>query len=153
MLNKEKLLQFLLKARTKTYSGSGGKVSPVLSGSVQMEHQDKEWFYRDLYYIGNGIFMGLEVVHYKEKPVWSMCYYGNFKKMTEEEIDKILRGALMDKWQEARLWKKIEWKKDKFKYICEPNFKGSIDEMAGMEKIFKAEEQVYTFFYAGGIIG
>jgi|AntAceMinimDraft_16_1070373.scaffolds.fasta_scaffold11080_6 hypothetical protein len=153
MLDKEKLLQFLLKARTQTYAGAQGKVKSILNGSVQMEHKEGDWFYRDIYYIGNGIFTGLEVIHFKDKPIWSMCYYGNFKKMTEKEVDKILRGALMDKWQEARLWKKVEWEKDDFKYICEPDFEGSINEMAGMEKIFKSGDQVYTFFYAGGLIG
>ena len=151
-MEKEELLQFLLKARTQTYAGGKGKVKPILSGSIQLEHKEGEWLYRDIYYIGSGIFTGLEVVHFQEKPVWSMCYYGNFKKMTEQEIDKILRGALMDKWQEARLWKKVEWKKDEFKYICEPDFEGSIKEMAGMEKILKSGKQIYTFFYAGGCI-
>ena len=47
---------------------------------------------------------------------------------------------------------KVEWEKDNFKYICEPDFEGSINEMAGMEKILKEGKQVYTFFYAGGII-
>jgi len=153
MLDKEELLQFLLKARVETYAGDKGKVKPILNGSVQLEHIEGEWLYRDIYYIGNGIFMGLEVVHFQDKPIWSMCYYGNFKKMTEEETDKILRGALIDKWQKARLWNKVEWEKDEFKYICEPDFEGSINEIAGMEKIFKSGEQVYTFFYAGGLIG
>ncbi len=152
MQDKKKLLQFLLKARTQTYAGGEGKVEPTLNGSVQLEYKEGEWFYRDIYYIGNGIFMGLEVVHFQEKPIWSMSYYGNFKKMTEEEIDEILRKALMDKWQEVRLWKRVEWKKDEFKYICEPDFEGSVDEMAGIEKILKSGEQVYTFFYAGGYI-
>lgn len=152
-MNKNNLLQFLLKARTETYAGGKGKAKPALNGSVQLEYREGDWFYRDIYYIGNGIFMGLEVVHFQEKPVWSMSYYGNFKKMTEEEIDKILRRALMDKWQETRLWKKVKWEKDEFKYICEPDFEGSIDEMAGMEKILKSGKQVYTFFYAGGYVG
>ena len=30
MLDKEKLLQFLLEARTKTYAGGKGKVKPIL---------------------------------------------------------------------------------------------------------------------------
>ena len=153
MPDKQKLLQFLLKARTQTYAGNKGKVESLLNGSKQLEYKEEDWLYRDIYYIGNGIFMGLEVIHIQDKPVWSMCYYGNFKKMTEEETDKILRGALMDKWQEARLWKKVEWEKDEFKYICEPDFEGSIDEMAGLEKILKGDEIVYTFFYGGAIIG
>ncbi len=148
----EKLLQFLLKSRTQTYAGGRGKTKSILDGSVQLEYKEGEWLYRDIYYIGNGIFTGLEVVHFQGKPAWSMCYYGDFKKMTESEVDKVLRGALMDKWKEARLWKKVEWEKDDFKYICKPDFEGSIDKMAGTEKILKVGEQVYTFLYAGGYI-
>jgi hypothetical protein len=153
MVNKEEVLQFLLKARTKTYAGNKGKVNAILGGSTQLEYSEGEWLYRDIYYTGNGIFMGLEVIHYKGKPIWSMCYYGNFQKMTEEEVDGVLRAALIDKWNQVRLWQKVEWQKNDFRYVCEPDFEGSIDEMAGTEKIFKADEQVYMFFYAGGMIG
>jgi len=151
-MDKEKLTNFLLKARTKTYTGAGGKVEPVLKGSKQLEYQENDWLYRDVYYSGNGIFMGIEVVHFENNPVWAMSYYGNFKKMTEEELDKILREALMKNWQITRIWKKVEWEKDGYKYICQPDFEGSIDEMAGLETISKRGKEVYRFFYAGGIL-
>ena len=160
-MDKEKLLQFLLKARTKTYAGGGEKVGPVFKGSTQLEYREKNWFYRDIYYTGNGIFMGLETVYKDEKPVWAMSYYGNFKKMSEEEIDKVLKEALMVNWQKVRIWEKVEWSKGDYKYICEPDkaedlereeFTGSIEEMAGIEKIFKHGKDVYTFVYAGGLI-
>lgn len=153
MINKEELLQFLLEARTKTYAGAGGKTKPVFEGSDQLEYKKGDWLYRDLYYTGNGIFMGIEVVHHQGKPVWAMSYYGNFKEMTEEEIDKILRKALTENWQTVRIWKKVEWVEDNYKYICEPDFEGSIDELGGAEKVFKGNKEVYRFFYAGGFIG
>ena len=153
MTTKEEVLQFLLKARTKTYAGGKGKVTPVFDGSTQLEYKEGDWFYRDLYYTGNGIFMGLEVVYLQQKPIWAMSYYGNFKKMTEEEIDKILRKALLENWQTTRTWKKVEWEKDDYKYVCEPDFEGSIEELAGTERIFKKGREVYTFYYAGGLIG
>ena len=152
MLNKEELTQFLLKARTKTYTGAGGKVQPVFDGSNQLEYREGDWFYRDVYYTGNRIFMGLEVVYYQDKDVWSMSYYGSFKEMTEEELDKILREALMENWQTTRIWKKVKWEKNGYKYICQPDFEGSIDELAGVEKISRQGKEVYTFFYAGGIL-
>jgi len=153
MLDKEKLLQFLLTARTKTYAGANGKTQPVFNGSIQLEYKEEDWFYRDLYYTGNGIFMGVEVVHHQNKPVWAMSYYGNYKGMSEEEIDKILREALLVNWQTTRIWKKVEWEKDDYKYICQPDFEGSIDESAGVEKIFKGDKEVYRFFYAGALVG
>lgn len=152
-MEKEELLQFLLKARTKTYAGDGGKVQQVFKGSSQLEYKEGDWFYRDLYYTGNGIFMGVEVVHYQDKPIWSMSYYGNFKGMTEEEMDKILREALMANWQETRTWKKVVWEKEGYKYVCEPDFEGSIEELAGIEKVFKGDKELYRFFYGGGLIG
>lgn len=161
MINKEELTQFLLKARTKTYAGDGGKVKPVLSGSKQLEYKEGNWFYRDVYYTGNGIFMGLETVYKDEEPVWAMSYYGNFKGMSEEKIDKILRKALLENWQDARTWKHVEWEFEDYKYICEPDkaedlereeFTGSIDEMAGIEKIYKQDKDIYTSVYAGGLI-
>jgi hypothetical protein len=152
-MDKEKLLQFLLKARTKTYAGGGGKVSPLLVGSDQLEFRENDWFYRDVYFTGNGIFMGLEVVYFQDNPVWSMCYYGNFRKLSEEEIDRVLRKALLENWQTTRLWKYVEWEFENYKYVCIPDYEGSIDEMAGSEKIFKEGQEVYFFYYAGGFIG
>lgn len=153
MDNREKILQFLLKARTKTYAGAGGKVQSVLTGSTQLEYKEEDWLYRDIYYTGNGIFMGIEVVHSQNKPTWAMSYYGNFKEMTEEEIDKVLRKALVENSQTARTWKRVEWREDGYEYICQPDFEGSVEEFAGTEKITKNGKAVYSFFYAGGLIG
>ncbi len=161
MTNKEELTQILLKARTKTYVSGGGVVRPALSGTKQLEYKEGNWFYRDVYYTGNGIFMGLETIYKDNEPVWAMSYYGNFKKMSGEEIDKILGKALLENWQDARTWKHVEWEFEDYKYICEPDeaedlereeFIGSIEEMAGREKIYKQGKDVYTFVYAGGLI-
>jgi len=152
MIDKEKLVGFLLRARTKTYAGGGGKVQAVLVGLKQLEYQEGGWLYRDVYYNGPGIFTGLEAVYYKEKAIWSMSYFGDYQGMTEEEVDKILRSALIANWEATRTWKKVEWEKDGYKYTCTPDFDGSIEKMAGFEKILKNEKQIYHFSYAGGLI-
>ena len=151
-MNKDELLKFLLKARTKTYAGEGEKVKAVLGGSEQLEYKENNWFYRDVYYNGNGIFVGLETIYYQDKAIWSMSYYGNYKGMTEEEVDKILRKALIENWETARTWQNVEWQSEDYKYICEPDFNGSIEEMAGLEKILRGGKEIYKFFYAGGIL-
>jgi len=152
-MDKKKLLSFLIKARTHTYAGRGGKVKSVFKGAYQLEYREGEWFYRDFYNLGNAIFMGLETVYFKDKPVWSMCYYGDFTKMTEIEIDKILRAALIKCKDKTRLWHKVEWKKENFKYICTPDFSLGIEKVAGLEEVFKNKKKVYYLFYAGGLIG
>src|SRR3989344_3908542 len=97
MLDKKELTDFLLKSRTKTYAGNSGKVKPLLEGARQFEYKNGNWLYRDIYNQGRGKFAGLETIYFGGKPVWSESYYGNFEKMTEEEVDKILRRALIDK--------------------------------------------------------
>src|SRR5690348_5162661 len=136
MIDKHKLIKFLLTARTKTYAGAGGKVTPLLTGSTQLEYSEANWLYRDIYNIGNGKFIGLETIYFENKPVWSMSYYGNFEKMTEEEADKILRKALQDKWDKVRLWNNVRYTVDNYKYTNEGS--GSADEFNGSEKIEKA---------------
>lgn len=151
-MNKEDLEEFLLAARTKTYAAATGKTKqPLLPGSVQYEHSDGNFLYRDVYYIGNGIFPGLETVLYKGKPVWSMSYFGDFSKMTEEQADKMLRRALIDLWETTRIYKHVEKDYGDFTYTCTGS--GSIDELSGREEIQAGEELLYFFEYNGGFIG
>jgi hypothetical protein len=150
-MDKKLLLEFLLSARTKTYAGNQGKVESLLPGSVQYEFGEGDLLYRDVYNIGNGIFPGLETVYYKNQPVWSMSYFGDFSQITEEEADKVLRQALTDKWQTTRTYNKVEWETDDYKYVC--NGSGSIDKLEGTEEITKDDKRIYYFYYAGGFIG
>lgn len=151
MLDKNKLTQFLLTARTKTYAGDAGKVVPFLKDSAQLEYIEDEWLYRDIFNQGNRKFIGLETIYFKDKPIWSMSYYGNYEKMTEKEADEILRKALVDKWETVRLWNNVTYKIGDFTYTNEGS--GTIDELEGSEKIEKSGESVYFFYYAGAYIG
>lgn len=151
-MNIIELEKFLYNARTKTYAGAGGKVEPALSGSTQLEYAEGDWLYRDVYYTGKNTFAGLETIYYQGKPAYSISYYGNWGAMTEEEIDKILRGALIAN-PETRGYKKIEWQKDDFEYSCTPDsFSKSIDEIGGYESISKDGEELYRFYYAGSLL-
>jgi hypothetical protein len=148
---KEEALNFLLKARSQTYATGGNKVDSGLKGAVQYEYSEGDFSYTDVYQIGNGIFMGLDTVYYQGKPVISNSYFGNFIKVTEEEVDNILRAALSDNWETTRIWNKVEWDKENYHYTCDGE--GDIDEFSGTEKILKEGEQVYYFYYAAGWIG
>ena len=146
-----KIITFLLAARTKTYAGSGGKVTPALEGSKQLEYAEGEWLYRDIYNLGQGLFMGFETIYFQNEAVWSMAYFGDFTQMTEEEIDRILRVALIAKQDTARLWQRVTHTVEEYEYICEGT--GSMEKMKGDEIVKKADHQVYFFQYAGGYIG
>ncbi len=150
-MNKKELEKFLLKARTKTYASADGKSEAILPGSVQYEYAEGDFLYRDIYYIGNGIFPGLETIYLKDTPVWSMSYFGDFSGMTEEQADSMLRKALMDNWELTRIYNRVEKDYDDFKYICDGQ--GTIDELTGTEEIYVRNKKVYFFYYAGGFIG
>ena len=151
-MNKAKLQEFFIKARSKTYASGQGKVTPLLTGSYQYEYKEGKFLYRDIYNMGNGLFVGLETIYFEESPVLSVSYFGNFTKMSEEEVDKVLRKVLSEKADSVRLWNHVEWKSENFEYVCEGEV-GSIDEFSGTEKLLKNGEQVYYFYYAGGFIG
>lgn len=149
-MDQKTLEEFLFKARLKTYAGDGGKVPSVLKGSSQLEFTEGDFLYRDVYYTGKNTFVGLETIYYKEKPAFSMSYFGNWGTMTEEEIDLILRGALIAN-PETRAFTDVKWEKDGFVYECATET-DSIDEIGGTEVISKDGEQLYYFYYAGSLL-
>lgn len=152
MIDKKKLTDFILNARTKTYAGNVGEVEALLTGSKQFEYSDGEWLYRDIYNQGNGKFVGLETIYYQGKPVWSMSYYGNFEKMTEEGADAVLRKALIDNWDKVRLGNNVTYKMDDG-FVYKNQGSGSIDEVEGSEEITQNGKVMYYFYYAGAFIG
>lgn len=143
--------QFLLSARTKTYAGATGKSDALLPGAVQYEHIEGNFSYRDTYYLGNGIFAGLETVFLEGKPVWTMSYFGDFSKMTEEQADGMLRTALQDLWKKTRMYTVVEKSYPTFEYSCEGD--GSFEKVSGTELIKVNGNVIYNFYYAGGLIG
>lgn len=142
---------FLVKARTKTYASGSNKVNPVLNGSDQLEYKENNWLYRDVYYTGKNTFYGIETVFSDNEPIFGMSYFGNWGDMTEKEIDNILRGALTQN-PETRLYKKIDWQKNGFEYLCTPDLVDGIKEIGGTEIISKNGKQIYVLYYAGSIL-
>jgi hypothetical protein len=80
----EELKKFLVEAKMGTYASGGGEVSPQRSGFKELEYRKGRWYYRDSY---SGYFQapGMEVVYFKDEPVWTMAYGG---KVHEEFYGK-----------------------------------------------------------------
>ena len=151
MFNISDIESFLVKARLKTYTTGGGKVDSLLIGSNQHQLADNEWLYRDIYFTGKNDFCGIETIYNNVTPVFCMSYYGNWGDMTEEQIDIILRGALVAN-PETRMNKKVEWQKDGYIYICKPRFTDDISRIQGIETITKDGKQIFEFSYVGGVL-
>lgn len=80
-----------------------------------------------------------------------MSYFGDFSKMTEEQVDKMLRKALMELRETTRIYNHVQKDYGNFKYICDGS--GNIDEVSGTEEICVGKSKAYFFYYAGGFIG
>ncbi|MDD5605887.1 MAG: DUF5680 domain-containing protein [Patescibacteria group bacterium] len=141
----EEIINFLIKARTNTYASGGGKVEPLLHGSTQLEFSDGEYLYRDVYYTGEHTFLGIETIYHQGKVVWSMVYHGDWGTMTEEEIDSVLRPALIENAKTARTSEQVDWQKDNFQYKCT----GAGDELnfQGTETITSEGKELYKLTY------
>jgi len=141
----------LLSARALTYAAGTGRTTPLLDGSVQYEHADGPWLYRDVYYLGNGIFPGIEVVHHDGRPVWSVSYFGDFSGMSEGQADRMLQPALVEHAETARTHLSVDHAYDGFRYTCAGT--GTRESFAGREEITVDGRLVYWLQYAGGFIG
>jgi len=148
IVNLESLKDFLVEARANTFaSGNSPDDSPRLLGSVQMEFQKAEFFYRDIYFSGSKTFMGQEIVYLSSAPVWGMNYIGSRLGKLEESF---LRDALLRLSDKCRLSQVCEYERREYKY--EDRGQGDISDFSGQEKISVSKNEIYKLDYKGGLI-
>jgi hypothetical protein len=154
--NIDSLEVFLIKAKKNTYASQGdnASVEPLLPGTKQLEYQEGDFFYRDIY-VGMSYFVGQEIVYFKNNPIWSMCYAGGVEENVTEESDitqvyRFLRDAL-GKVSKENLFRGPKIVKDNNKeYIHVSD--GTIESSSGSESIRIDGKRVYHLRYNGGII-
>jgi len=147
-LNLENLKEFIAEARRNTYaSSSTGVDNPRLLESVQMEFQKRDFFYRDIYFLGDKKFIGQEIVYQNSKPVWGMGYIGDVISKLEE---KFLKEALLELSSKCRFGGTFEHIKREYKY--QDKGQGNIEDFSGEEKIFVENKQIYRLSYNGGLL-
>src|SRR6202048_2184111 len=86
--SREQFVDFLLEAKRTTYAGQGDEatVTPLVTGSKQLEYRDGDYLYRDIYF-GMAYFVGQEVVFHRELAVWSMSYAGGVMPRSGDNSD------------------------------------------------------------------
>lgn len=144
------ILNFLLTARTKTYAGQGGDVEPALAGSKQLEYSEGDYLYRDIYYVGERAFLGIETIYFQNKPVWNMVYRGEWNPadITDDEIREHLPAALIANASTARTNQKVEWTDGDYRYLCEGE--GELENFSGQETLFKNNHPAHIVVYHSG---
>ena len=152
----ESILDFLVDAKRKTYASQGddASVTPLLSGSRQLEYRIGSFFYRDIYF-GVSYFVGQETVYKDEQPHWSMSYAGGVDRSitAHEDVRKIyafLRSALRQVSKEHVFRGPAEYTDGIFKY--RNAYQGNFNAFHGDENITQDDEIVYTLHYSGGVL-
>lgn len=144
----ERLEEFIAEARRNTYAANAMPAdNPRLLGSIQLEFQKGDYFYRDIFFNGNKEFTGQEIVYEKSKPVWAMNYVGS--KLGKVQ-DNFLKEALSRLAGKCRFGKICEYEKREFKY--EDKGQGKLESFSGEENIYTGGKSVYKLNYQGGLI-
>lgn len=90
-----KLVEFLIKAKTKTYAdGTKYKVASTSPNSMDYHYEEGKYIYHDTYF-GSKEFYGEEIVYFNNEPIWHMEYKGGIlNNETTDVYDKVLKPAL-----------------------------------------------------------
>ena len=152
----DEFLRFLLKAKQQTYASQGDEasVAPLLPGSKQLEWQEGDWLYRDIYF-GMAYFVGQETISFQRLPVWSMSYAGGVPATiaSPEQVRRIyrfLRSAMRQVSPEHPFRGPQRWQDEEYLYTDQ--YQGSIDAYWGSETITFQGEMVYELHYSGGFL-
>lgn len=150
-MTNDQLAQFLVQAKRATYASQGddASVTPLLSGSRQLQFQLGDVLYRDIYF-GFAFFVGQETVYERDTPVWAMGYAGG---MVDAQADvgatyKFLRFALRQIDAGAPFRGPGLIRGDDFQYTSQTD--GALENFWGIERISHKRAIVYELRYHGG---
>jgi hypothetical protein len=148
-------LNFIIQAKKATYASQGddASVKPLLDGSRQLEFENGDFLYRDIYF-GMSNFVGQELVYYHGKPLWSMAYSGGVVKPYNVEFIRDIYSFLRKAMRNITLENPYRGPKEfiEEEFIYRDSNTSNISEFIGNEIITYKNEIVYRLNYTGGFI-
>ncbi len=149
----DSLARFLKIANKNMYASETAKKTPSqIPESRDYEYSEGDFLCHDTYF-GETNFISENIVYKKGKPSWGVNYYGYnlVQDITEAELDKVLRGALKQDYNDVIPVRgpKI-YKIENLEY--QNNVEGDLTRFEGKEKIFRDGKQIYYAVYHGGLI-
>lgn len=150
-MDKKSLINFLHKAKKKTFASKITIPKSNLDGSKEYLYKEGDLIYKDKYF-GSIVDTGQELVFYKNKLVWSMSYRGGMIEGSESLSKKcfsFLKKCLRNLPRDFPVRGPKGCEEGDFKY---KNFwKGNLEDFIGEEKIFWKGKQIYFRNYLGGM--
>lgn len=146
------LVDFIVRAKSNTYVGSGRKLLPYRLGSHDLQYSEGDWAYHDSY-LGESDFIGEEVVYCQGRVVWAMNYFGRIvkpEKITSAQAGVVIKQSLTKLYAEGRFLGGFTAACGRFLY--EDTNEGDERLFTGREWISLEDETVYELVYHGGLI-
>ena len=144
---KDKVVDFLLRAKQATYAGKGAEIAPSRPNSHDFQFVEGDLKYIDTY-LGGKKFAGEEALWKDDIPFWAMNYVG--KTISEKFSGDFLKAALRAGSKEYPYRGPKEYRDGLYLYKC--NVKGEFDRFYGYEEITFDGEVVYDCLFHGGAI-
>lgn len=142
-----KLIEFLIRAKQKTYAGNGMFVESSRIESHDLCYEEDEFIYYDTY-LGGEKFTGEEAVWVNKTPVWAMNYSGRI--IGEHFSGDFLKEALFNVPKEMPYRGAAIYTKGDYHYHCK--VEGEFIWFQGYEEIFYLDEKIYECVFHGGEI-
>ena len=153
MMREKEIAEFLIAALSNSYANEKVEETNPFPKLKLIKFEDWAWRYVDQY-VGGEPFQGIEIVWYKNVPVWSMTYRGYYAGKGDYELFlKFLKAALRAMPRDApyrgpKVFDSAEFSGWKY----ENKWNGKIKEFKGKEKILFNNKKVYEAEYQGGVV-
>ncbi len=152
MVELAELERFVVRAKARTYAGSGQTTAPSRPGSIDLAHREGPYAYLDSY-VGASDFLGQELVSLDGIPVWAMNYYGYLLRpdlIDAPTAGAVIKTALTALYREDRFLGGFRWVDGDTTYTDTNT--GDLTHFEGREWIDLRNERVYELIYHGGLV-
>lgn len=142
-----KTIQFLIRAKQKTYAGHGPETESSRISSHDLKYQEGDYLYYDSY-LGGQCFSGEEAVWFHENPIWCMNYSG--RVIGKNFSGDFLKEVLAHVPYEMPYRGPSIYRKGDYSYHCK--VEGEFIWYQGYEEIFYLNEKIYECYFHGGVV-
>lgn len=143
----EDMVDFLCRAKRKTYAGKSGCCASSRPASHDLKYEEGDYLYYDTY-LGGEKFTGEEAVWKQGVPVWSMNYTGRL--VADGFSGDFLKDALYQVPKEYPFRGPLIYQAGDYTYHCV--ISGNVEWYQGYEEIFLLDNKVYECYFHGGIV-
>lgn len=141
------LIEFLVRAKKKTYAGKGPETTPSRPRSHDLEYEEKNLLYIDTY-LGGRLFSGEEALWRSGVPLWAMNYSG--RVLSDRFNGDFLKKALLLVPKEAPYRGPALFKEGDFIYARKSV--GTPEWFQGYESIHCQGELIFECYFHGGSV-